>query len=214
MTMAKRKEEETPKTEPPRKRRRYESPLRQRRAAETRNRIIAAGADLLHGFPVWNWRALTVRAVARRAGVNERTVYRHFTNERELREAVLARQQQEARVEIEKLSLDNLRDMTSKIFEHVSAFPIEPRTVLDPTLRAAGKRHRALLLSAVSEAAPDWSDADRRVVAAMLDVLWSITSYERLVADWELDPKEAARGVTWVIKLIEDVVRTGGGPKP
>src|SRR5204862_2508851 len=59
-------------------RRKYDSPVRRRQAAETRERIIAAGVDILHGFPVWNWRALTVGAVAERAGVNERTVYRHF----------------------------------------------------------------------------------------------------------------------------------------
>jgi AcrR family transcriptional regulator len=36
---------------------------------------------------VWNWDALTIRGVAQRAGVNERTVYRHLSGERELREA-------------------------------------------------------------------------------------------------------------------------------
>ena len=41
------------------------------RAAETRERIVTAGAELLHGFPVWNWRALTVRA-RRRARRRER----------------------------------------------------------------------------------------------------------------------------------------------
>ena len=41
----------------------------------------------------------------------------------------------------------------------------------------------------------------------MLDVLWSVVSYERLVVDWELDPKDAIRGITWVIGLVEDAVR-------
>ena len=39
-----------------RRRRRYDSPLRRQRAAETRERIVAAGAELLHGFPIRNWR--------------------------------------------------------------------------------------------------------------------------------------------------------------
>ena len=47
----------------------------------------------------------------------------------------------------------------------------------------------------------------------MLDVLWSVASYERLVVDWDLDPKDAIRGVTWVIGLVEDAVREMiGGP--
>ena len=46
----------------------------------------------------------------------------------------------------------------------------------------------------------------------MLDVLWSVTSYERLVADWDLDPKQAIRGVTWVIGLVEEAIRRGRRP--
>ena len=33
-------------------RRRYDSTVRRQRAAETRERIVAAGAELLHGFPI------------------------------------------------------------------------------------------------------------------------------------------------------------------
>jgi len=211
MAMAKRIEIED--DEPRTTKRRYDSPLRRKRAAETRERIVSAGAELLHGFPVWNWRALTVRAVARRAGVNERTVYRHFANERELRSAVLARQQQEAHVDIDSLSLDNIDAITGNIFDHVSTFPIEPRMVLDPTLREAGRRNRELLHDAVVRATEGWDDESRRQAAAMLDVLWSVTSYERLVADWELDPESAKRAVVWVIGLVQDAIRRREGPQ-
>jgi len=200
-------------SEPKRKRRSYDSPLRRKQAADTRERIIAAGAEILHGFPVWNWRALTVRGVARRAGVNERTVYRHFANERELREAVLARLQQEARVDLEGLELEELQAVTTRIFEFVSSFPLEPRTQRDATLTAAGKRQRDALLAAVAPATRGWSEADRVLAAAMLDVLWSVTSYERLVADWKLEPGQAIRGVTWMIGLVEDAIRRGKRPK-
>lgn len=199
-------------SKPTRRRRRYDSPLRRRRAAETRDRIIAAGAEILHGFPVWNWSALTVRAVAERAGVNERTVYRHFSDERELRDAVFSRLQEEARVDLEGLELEDLQDVTARIFEYVSSFPLEPRTLRDSTLTAAGRRNREALLAAVTKSARDWSESDRTLAAAMLDVLWSVASYERLVADWELDPKHAIRAVTWVIRLVEDAIRRGRRP--
>lgn len=198
---------------PTRKRRRYDSPLRRQRAAETRERIIAAGAELLRGFAVWNWSALTVRGVARRAGVNERTVYRHFANEQELREAVLARLQEQARVDLAGLALGDLREVTARIFEYVSRFPLEPRTPRDPTLTAAGRRQREALLAAVAPATKEWAEGDRALAAAMLDVLWSITSYERLVADWKLDPGEAIRGVTWVMGLVEEAIRRGRRPE-
>ena len=200
-------------SKPPRQRRRYHSPLRRQRAVATRERIIASGAELLHGFPVWNWSALTVRAVAERAGVNERTVYRHFADERELRDAVLSRLGEEARVDLEGLELSGLRDLTARIFEFVSTFPLEPRTPRDSTLSAAGRRNREVLLAAVTESAPDWSPNQRALAAAMLDVLWGVASYERLVADWGLDPKDAIRGVTWVIGLIEDAIQRGRRPR-
>ena len=199
---------------PPRERRRYDSPLRRQRAAETRERIIAAGADLLHGFPIWNWGALTVRAVAARARVNERTVYRNFASERELRDAVLVRLVEEAGVDLEGLGLEALQDLTARILEYVSAFPLEPRTQRDPTVAAANQRQREALLAAVAPSTSDWPDVDRAIAAGMLDVLWSVVSYERLVADWELDPMEAIRGVTWVIGLVEDAIRHGRRPDP
>ena len=46
------------------------------------------GSELLHRTSVRDWKKLTVRAVADRAGVNERTVYRYFGSERGLRDAV------------------------------------------------------------------------------------------------------------------------------
>jgi AcrR family transcriptional regulator len=199
-------------------RRRYDSPVRRQRAAETRERIVAAGAEILHEHPTWNWGALTVRAVAQRAGVNERTVYRHFATERDLRDAVLARLVGEAGVDLEGLELDDLQAVAARVFAYVSTFPLEPRTPRDATLTAAGERLRDSLLAAVAPATPStsstgaWSDADRTLAAAMLDVLWSLATYERLVADWQLDPEEATRGVTWVIGLVQDAIRDGRPP--
>jgi AcrR family transcriptional regulator len=201
-------------SEPARERRRYDSPLRRQRAAETRDRIVASGAEILRDFPVWNWHALTVRAVAERAGVNVRTVYRYFATERELRDAVMTRLEAEAGVDLNELRLGNLREVTVRLLEYVSSYPLEPRAPHDPTLVDANERQRAALLAAVSDAAGDLTEPQRSIVAAMLDVLWSVASYERLVAGWRLDPGEAISGVTWVMGLIEDAVARGQAPTP
>src|SRR5690606_23228727 len=58
--------------------RRYDSALRRERALATRARIVTAGCELLQASSLRDWRGVTIRAVAERAGVNERTVYRHF----------------------------------------------------------------------------------------------------------------------------------------
>ena len=51
-----------------------------------------------------------------------------------------------------------------------------------------------------------------RVAAAVLDVLWSVASYERMVVDWQMDPAEATRGISWVIGLVRQaIVASPGG---
>jgi AcrR family transcriptional regulator len=199
-------------TEPTRERRRYDSPVRRQRAAETRARIVAAGAEILHGHPIWDWGALTVRAVAQRAEVNERTVYRYFASERALRDAVMAHLEQEAGVDLDGLTLDGLQAFTTRVLEFVSSFPVEPRTTDDPTLVSTGQRQRDALLGALAPETWRWSEADRVAAAAVLDVLWSIGSYERLVADWGLDPDQAIAAVNWVIGLVQDAVSQGRHP--
>jgi AcrR family transcriptional regulator len=194
-------------------RRRYDSPVRRQQAAETRERILTAGAELLHGFPTWNWAALTVRAAAERAGVNERTVYRYFATERELRDAVLERFEEESGVDVEGLALDDVAAVTTRMLEYVSSFPIAPRTPRDDTVAAANARQRAALLAALEPHTESWSPADRAVAASVLDVLWSVVSYERMVVDWELAPEDAIRGLTWAIELVESAVRAGAVPR-
>jgi AcrR family transcriptional regulator len=197
---------------PERTRRRYDSPVRRQRVAETRERIVTAGAELLHGFPIWNWRALTPGAVAEQAGVTERTVYRYFSSERELRDAVMARMERAAGIELEGLALEQVQDVATRIFEYVSKFPIEPRTPRDPTVAGANERQRKALLEAVRRGATGWRPRDRVVAAAMLDVLWAPVAFERLVTDWELDPKDATAAITWTIGLIQRALYDG--PRP
>jgi AcrR family transcriptional regulator len=193
-------------------RRRYDSPLRQQRASETRDRIVTAGCEILQGASITDWHALTMRAVAERAGVNERTVYRHFANERGLRDAVMHRMEEHAGIDLDSLRLDGITDVAERIFATVSTHPLPPRPPLDPTLTEASQRQREALLRALAPYTEGWTEADRTVAAAMFDVLWGVAPYERLVADWRLDSKQAIAGITWVIGLIEEAVRQGRRP--
>jgi AcrR family transcriptional regulator len=193
-------------------RRRYDSTLRLERASGTRERIVTAGCELLSAAPIRDWQGLTVRAVADRAGVNERTVYRHFANERGLRDAVMHRLEQRAGVDLDELRLDGIVDVARRIVATVASHPLERHAPIDPTLDATGRRQREALLRALAPHAAGWSGADRRVAGAMFDALWSVAVYERLAADWGLDRDEAITGITWVIGLVEDAVRDGRAP--
>jgi AcrR family transcriptional regulator len=200
------------RTAPVAARRSYDSTLRRQRAAETRARIIAAGSELLHGSSVRDWHGLTIRAVAEKAGVNERTVYRHFVNEQGLRAAVMHEFEEEAGIDLRGMQLEDVADVTARIFAHVSSYPPDARQPLDPTLLDAKQRQHEALRAAVAARAETWSETDHTVVAAVLDVLWSVDSYERMVVDWQMDAAEAIRGISWVIGLIRQaVVASPGG---
>jgi AcrR family transcriptional regulator len=193
-------------------RRPYDSTLRRERAAETRDRIVAAGCRLLQDVSIRDWRGVTMRTVAERAGVNERTVYRHFTNERGLRDAVMRRLEQQAGIDLDELRLEDVPDVAARIIGTIASHPLEPRPELDATLTEAGQREREALRRAVGEAARGWTDDERRVAAGMLDVLLAVATYERLAGDWELDAEQAIAGVTWVAGLIGAAVREDRGP--
>jgi AcrR family transcriptional regulator len=200
-------------TEPSvRARRRYDNTRREARAAQTRADIVTAGVELLRASSIRDWRAVTIRAVAARAGVNERTIYRHFTSERGLRDAVMHRLEQDAGIDLAEMRFDDITDVAARIFRHVSQYPSAPRPPLDPTLVEASRRQHDALLAAVAGGAPRWTAADRRLAAAMFDVLWGVASYERLVAEWGLDRDEAIRAITWVVGLVQDAVRAGRPP--
>ena len=101
----------------------YDGTLRRERAAETREKIIDAGSELIHRTSVRDWKKLTVRAVAVRAGVNERTVYRHFGSERGLRDAVMHRNEQEAGIELDGMHLADIATVAAQILDHVAQYP-------------------------------------------------------------------------------------------
>jgi AcrR family transcriptional regulator len=203
---------DAPIREPAPPRRRYDSTLRRQRASETRDRIVTAGCELLSASAIRDWRGVTVRAVADRAGVNERTVYRHFANERSLRDAVMHRLEQQAGIDLDGLQLEGVADVARRIVTVVAAHPLEPHAPLDPTLTAAGRRQREALLRALEPHTAGWTDADRAVAAAMFDVLWGVAAYERLAVDWGLDRDQAIAGIAWVIGLLHDAVREGRAP--
>ncbi len=186
--------------------RRYNSPLRQQQAAATRERIVAAGAKLVHSYRTWDWTNLTAPAVGERAGVSERTVQRHFSTERQLRDAVLQRMLEESGIALQDLELGHFADVTKRMFAYLSSFAIAPEPVSDPSFASMDEQRRDALLNAVVRATPGWVDHDRETVAAVLDIFWNPPTYERLVAVWGLDSERAIRALSWLISLTEQAI--------
>jgi AcrR family transcriptional regulator len=195
-------------------RRRYDTPVRAQKAAATRERIVRAGSELVHGFGSWDWQELTFRAVAERAGVGERTVYRHFPTERHLHDAVMQRLEEEAGITYEDVTLDNLGPVTAKVFLSRGSFAVgESVSGPDsPTFVAVDQRRRDALVRAVAASTASWTDDERTTVAALLDMLWNLPSYERLVGVWHLEPEDATRAITWLIDHVVNAIERDEPP--
>ena len=194
-------------------RRRYDSPVRRQQTAETKQRIIAAGAELVHEFPAWDWTNLTARAVGERAGVSERTVHRYFPSERKLRDAVIQRLVEESGASLEDLTLSDFANVTQHMFGYLSSFAAQATPASnDPTLATMDKYRRDVLITAIARETPTWSERDRENVAAVLDILWNLAPYERLVVAWGFDADRAISILSWLISMIQTAIRQDRKP--
>lgn len=193
-------------------RRRYDSPVRRLRAADSRARIIAGAAKLARELPSWDWGTLTIQAVADHAGVSRRTVYRHFASQAVLHAALADRLLDEAGVSYEGLTLDCLPEVTGRVFSAVAKFAVTPWAVVPSAFPALDEDRLDALTSAVDAEVPGWADADRAMAAAALDIVWSVASYEILLRDWKLPPVEAVRVQRWLHELVTGAIRAGEKP--
>ena len=193
----------------------YDSPVRRAQMAETRERILDAASALVHEFESWDWRQLTFRAVAERAGVGERTVYRHFGTEQGLHEAVMRRLGEESGIQYEGLTLHEISKIGARVFESMSTFAAPPWTdVHGSALVAEDERRQESLRAAVEAAAPEWTEEERTHAAAALDVLWMVPSYHRLVTGWKLDAGDASAVIDWMLSLVIEAIEGDRPPLP
>lgn len=197
---------------PPRQARRYDSPLRARRAAETREALVRAATEL---FVTSGWAATGMRDVARAAGVAVETLYSHYPSKRALLDAVVDQAAAgddtpvavAERPEFRAMGRGRRADRISAAAAVVAAINgrtapfarlIRDAAVGDPeiagVLRATRERQRADVaagLALVLGRAP--ADAERDGVWALVspevflllvhETGWSVEEYERWMAE-------------------------------
>ncbi len=186
--------------------RRYHSPLRKQQLEETRQRIVMAGVELIGELAGWDWKSVTFREVAKRAGISERTVYRHFASERALKDAIMQQLVESSGIDLSTLQLSDFAEATSTAYEFLARLSSSSAEDEDPTFSAIDEQRRAALIAAVARATPQWSTTEQENIAALLDILWNVPPYERLAGTWRFDNARITQVVSWLIHLIEDAV--------
>jgi AcrR family transcriptional regulator len=196
--------------------RRYQSTLRDRQVAQTRELILDAVTTLLG-----NRRAdeVTNREIAATAGVSERTVYRHFPDREALLEGLSRRLPDmdgitpSFRVE----SLDDLvpagRALMEGLVSHHVAALAEAVLNADPRRFARDTRtHSDDMRELLAKELPDLEPADHLRIAAVLRCLLSSQAWLRMREEYGVPGTESGPVVAWVIETIVRELRAGNRP--
>lgn len=199
-------------------RRRYESPLRQEQQLATRERILQALADVVteHGTP-------TVPAVAERAGVSERTVYRHFPTRDALLSGLFAWVMQlsapDARPTVP--SLDSLVGVVRDMFPRFERRPELIRALnsndIGREMRAGRAAYRRKNIQDALADSLEGVDGDtRRQAEAIVHLVSSSTAYLHLHDFWDMSAADAADAVEWAVRALVSAAKERGddGDRP
>jgi AcrR family transcriptional regulator len=194
-----------------RRKRTYDSPLRDEQAAGTRQRILAALTAQLgearDDFSIPN--------VAARAGVSLRTVYHHFPNRESQVRAVADWIEQRLGAADEPQSPDQLPDYTARMYERFVGNESLVRAQLAPGIAEHVRaRRRSGRVAAIERCVRDIGapPADVKLASALLKHIISADTGVALLDKHGLTGAEATVAGRWLVGLIVDALRAGAGP--
>src|SRR6187200_3032443 len=182
----------------------YTSPLRDRQTAETRTVILEAlGAELAAGAID----DFSVARLAQRAGVSERTVYRHFPTREALLDGLSEWYNERVADFPADVTAEAIAPTIAQIFADFDTHESLARAVLaSPGGREMRDRARAARLARLDHAlAPvlDRADPERAAGArALIFALCSAHTWQSMRDEGGLDGATAGRAVAHAIELI------------
>ncbi|MGG5817896.1 TetR/AcrR family transcriptional regulator [Falsiroseomonas sp. HW251] len=189
--------------------RKYESPLRQAQAEETRRRILAAVETLLQAEPE---APLSFDAVAAAAGVERRTVFRHFPNKDALLAAFWTWLNQRVALRTWPETEADLRTMPAETF---AGFDRHDGVIRAALASASGREMRmgvnaerqAAFRASLAEAARGVDPKRADQAAAVAQLLFSASAWQSLKDYWGMDGKAAGEAVSWAIAALAEALR-------
>ncbi len=189
--------------------RKYESPLRQAQAEETRQRILSAVAELLEAEPE---APLSFAAVAATAGVERRTVFRHFPHKDALLAAFWAWLNQRVALRTWPESEADLLAMPPETFagfdrhEGVIRAALASKSGREMRLAANAER-QAAFRGSLAAATRDVDPRRAEQAAAVIQLLYSAGAWQSLKDYWQLDGRSAGEAVSWAIGVLIEALR-------
>lgn len=194
-------------------------PVRAGHKRVTRDRIVRAVADLVaECHPA----AISVPAVAAKAGVGVATVYRYFPTKEALLDASMLVMGSDASItSLDELptSFDALAQTLPGSFADVAAhLPLARNQLASPLGRDLRRRRwevkKVVLDAALADGGIDPTSSAGRRLAAITDALTSSTAVVELHDKQGLPIDEAAAYVLWALAVLEAATRAASIEKP
>jgi AcrR family transcriptional regulator len=181
----------------------YHSPLRASQAAATRERIVAACVALMH-----RGADLTYASVAAEAGVQERTVYRHFPKKEDLEAGLW--DWIVARLTHADFAAQDEEQLVTAMRESFAGFgadaPLIQAMLHSPQGLEVRRRQqpmrRAMFQACVDNAVPGAPPQVRDNAAAALQALYSAAAWDLLRSFLDMDDAEAADAIELGIRSL------------
>jgi AcrR family transcriptional regulator len=184
--------------------RRYESPLRDERANQTRLALLDACEELLLEGPT---EAVTLPAVARRAGVTKPTAYSHFPDNDALFAAFLHHVRDRIGMDHATLSAVVPSRLPSAVRDNYRRF--EENALLLKRMMESPSYERVRLSRKVDRAGtalPAWKGvaAEELLRRRLAPIYMLVTpaSWRWLRETWGLSPEDAASAAAWAIEVL------------
>lgn len=178
--------------------------LRDHYKAETRSRILDAAIEEL---AVGDLETLTVAGVAGRAGVTERTVFRHFPSRDALIAAVWPQMQARVRSPGFPSTAQALIEIPQRLFP---AFDEHEGLVRASAFSAAGREIRegsnaerqAAMRACVKDAFPEIEEPHLTRLAAIVQLINSAYGWAVMKQHWDLDGAEAGLAASEALAIL------------
>ncbi|MDX8518997.1 TetR/AcrR family transcriptional regulator [Mesorhizobium dulcispinae] len=193
----------------------YNSPMREEKARETHEAILCALFELMDSATAAD--EISMEAIAQKAGVQRRTVFRHFATKDDLLTAfwpwLNARIGASTTPETPKDIIDGPRRAFPRFDMHDAAIrsSLHSRTGREMRMgTVAGRRanFRRALAPAISSLQP----ADAEKVEALAHLLFSASAWEVLKDYGGLTGAQAGETASWALEVILSAVTPGHSP--
>jgi len=192
----------------------YHSPLRQQQKEATRQRILDAAGRLMANRGLED---LSFAAIAKEAGVKDRTVYRHFPNKSLLLEGLWGWYQR--RINYGPIA-ETEQDLVQKPLRTFAGFEENEELTRALWSSPQGREFRlsnveerkAGIKKAVADATRGLPSRQAKWVAAVIHVLYSGAAWSTMKDYWGLSAADAGRASALAIELLLNATRDGVSP--